>query len=229
VAHTDVFVNGEDVIPHHILIPATTGRGKSNFIKVMFWNVLDKDFCGILVLDPHDEYYGKNNVKGLRDHPKAKDFVRYYSPSAERGAYTLVVSLRSIDYHHFRGISEFTTPQEEAMATAYHTYGNRWIENILRGSNISYTPVLLEMLGLQDVIEFRDADAETISLRALMLGLQDVIEFRDADAETISLPALMLVRNGFLIYATMRNLNKSENIKSIAAKENLPIRITKLD
>jgi len=41
--------------------------------------------------------------------------------------------------------------------------------------------------------------------------------------------ALTLARNGFLTYATMRNLNKSENIKSIAAKENLPIRITQLD
>jgi len=39
----------------------------------------------------------------------------------------------------------------------------------------------------------------------------------------------MLARNGFLAYATMRNLNKSENIKSIATKENLPIRITQLD
>ena len=41
--------------------------------------------------------------------------------------------------------------------------------------------------------------------------------------------SLMLARNGFLTFATMRNLNKSDNIKSIAAKENLPIRITQLD
>jgi NAD(P)-dependent dehydrogenase (short-subunit alcohol dehydrogenase family) len=41
--------------------------------------------------------------------------------------------------------------------------------------------------------------------------------------------SLMLARNGFLTYATMRNLNKSENIKSISAKENQPIRITQLD
>jgi NAD(P)-dependent dehydrogenase (short-subunit alcohol dehydrogenase family) len=41
--------------------------------------------------------------------------------------------------------------------------------------------------------------------------------------------SLMLARNSFLTYATMRNLNKSENIKSIAAKENLPFRITQLD
>src|ERR1041385_705103 len=41
--------------------------------------------------------------------------------------------------------------------------------------------------------------------------------------------SLMLARNGFLTYATMRNLNKSENIKVVATKENLPIRINQLD
>src|SRR5919106_1645818 len=41
--------------------------------------------------------------------------------------------------------------------------------------------------------------------------------------------SLILARNGFLTYATMRNLNKSENIKSIASKENLPIQIKQLD
>jgi NAD(P)-dependent dehydrogenase (short-subunit alcohol dehydrogenase family) len=41
--------------------------------------------------------------------------------------------------------------------------------------------------------------------------------------------SLMLARNGFLTYATMRNLNKAENIKLVATKENLPIRINQLD
>jgi NAD(P)-dependent dehydrogenase (short-subunit alcohol dehydrogenase family) len=41
--------------------------------------------------------------------------------------------------------------------------------------------------------------------------------------------ALMLARNGFQTYATMRNLAKSENIKSIASRENLPIYIEQLD
>lgn len=41
--------------------------------------------------------------------------------------------------------------------------------------------------------------------------------------------ALALARNGFLTYATMRNLGKSEEIKSLAAKEKLPIRVTQLD
>src|ERR671924_545924 len=41
--------------------------------------------------------------------------------------------------------------------------------------------------------------------------------------------SLMLARNGFITYATMRNLNKSDNIKLAAIKENLPIHITELD
>jgi NAD(P)-dependent dehydrogenase (short-subunit alcohol dehydrogenase family) len=41
--------------------------------------------------------------------------------------------------------------------------------------------------------------------------------------------SLILARNGFLTYATMRNLNKSESIESITAKENLPINIKQLD
>jgi NAD(P)-dependent dehydrogenase (short-subunit alcohol dehydrogenase family) len=41
--------------------------------------------------------------------------------------------------------------------------------------------------------------------------------------------SLILARNGFLTYATMRNLNKSENIEMVATKENLPIQIKQLD
>jgi len=41
--------------------------------------------------------------------------------------------------------------------------------------------------------------------------------------------SLTLARNGFLTYATMRNLNKSGNIKSVAEKEKLPLNIAQLD
>ena len=41
--------------------------------------------------------------------------------------------------------------------------------------------------------------------------------------------ALTLARKGFLTYATMRNLAKSDNIKAVADKDHLPIRIVQLD
>jgi NAD(P)-dependent dehydrogenase (short-subunit alcohol dehydrogenase family) len=41
--------------------------------------------------------------------------------------------------------------------------------------------------------------------------------------------ALTLARNGFYTYATMRNLKKSTNIKEIAYKEGLPLKVIQLD
>ena len=41
--------------------------------------------------------------------------------------------------------------------------------------------------------------------------------------------SLTLARNGFLTYATVRNPNKSENIKSLAEKEKLPLKTVQLD
>ena len=55
-----VFAEGEKVFSHHVLVPATTGRGKSNLTSVILWNMIEQDYCGMLVLDPHDEYYGNN-------------------------------------------------------------------------------------------------------------------------------------------------------------------------
>ena len=41
--------------------------------------------------------------------------------------------------------------------------------------------------------------------------------------------SLTLARNGFLTYATVRNPNKSENIKLLAEKEKLPLKTVQLD
>jgi NAD(P)-dependent dehydrogenase (short-subunit alcohol dehydrogenase family) len=41
--------------------------------------------------------------------------------------------------------------------------------------------------------------------------------------------SLTFARNGFLTYATMRNLDKGENIKSLAEKEKLPLKTVQLD
>lgn len=126
----DVYLDGLEVFSHHILIPATTGRGKSNLVKVMIWSVLDKDYCGILILDPHNEYYGKNEVLGLKSHPRAKDYLRYYSPNPAKGALTLMINIRTIRPNHFNGIIDFSDPQREAMSVAYSQFEENWIENI---------------------------------------------------------------------------------------------------
>ncbi|MBW2998766.1 DUF87 domain-containing protein, partial [Candidatus Woesearchaeota archaeon] len=106
-----VHLNGKDVLSHHILIPATTGRGKSNLASVLLWDLTSKDYAGILVLDPHDEYYSN-----LKDH-ELKDKVIYYTPKdAPVGQRILKINLQKIRPEHFNGVFELSQPQKEAIS-----------------------------------------------------------------------------------------------------------------
>ena len=135
VLKIDVHIDGDKMFRHHVLIPATTGRGKSNLVKVMLWSVLGQAHFGVLVLDPHDEYYGRHE-KGLKDHPKAKGNLIYYSPTPPPGGNTLIVNLKSIEPNHFDGLVPYTQAQEEAIDAYYNRFHLQWIENIVRGVSI---------------------------------------------------------------------------------------------
>lgn len=120
-------------LTHHIFIPATTGRGKSNLVRVMLWSILDSEGAGILVLDPHNEYYGDNVRKGLRDHPKKDEKLEYYSPdSGNQEALTLSINVKKILPNHFSGIGGFSSAQSEAMRMFYNKYRQNWIEEIAK-------------------------------------------------------------------------------------------------
>jgi DNA helicase HerA-like ATPase len=136
ILDVDINLDATSVLPHHILVPAITGRGKSNLVKVMLWSILDRNQFGILVLDPHDEYYGRHKL-GLKDHSRADGNLLYYSPTAPTGTNTLVVNLESLRPRDFYGIVEFTGAQHEAIRLYYNHFQNRWIENIVRGNQLS--------------------------------------------------------------------------------------------
>ena len=123
----DIALPGKDVFSHHVLIPASTGKGKSNLTACILWSCVDKAYCGILVLDPHDEYYGRNGI-GLKDHD-AHDKVIYYTPiSPPPGARSLVISLECVKPSHFDGVAGWSPPQKQALSMFYKKYGSKWIE-----------------------------------------------------------------------------------------------------
>lgn len=119
-----VCLDGNEALTHHMLISATTGRGKSNLVKVMLWELLEKEYCGILVLDAHDEYYGRNGP-GLKD--KAAGRLSYYSIAPVRGSLSLVFNLSLIKPSHLESIAEFSQAQQEAMYTVHSLYKERWL------------------------------------------------------------------------------------------------------
>jgi DNA helicase HerA-like ATPase len=134
-----VYLNGLDALTHHILIPSSTGRGKSNLVKVMLWSILGQDSFGILVLDPHDEYFGRTG-HGLKDHPDMRNNLRYYSTNPPTGTNTLVISLKSIKPQHFEGLVRFTDVQAHAIRLYYREFGSGWIESIVRGETVEGIP-----------------------------------------------------------------------------------------
>lgn len=126
----DIFLDGEKVFAHHILVPGMTGRGKSVLISNILWNTLDQDYCGILVLDPHDEYYGRNKT-GLKDHEKKENLVYYTPKNPPVGCKTLKINLSVIKPQHFNGVADFSDPQQQALNLYYKKHGEKWIEAVI--------------------------------------------------------------------------------------------------
>jgi len=131
----DVFLDGEQMFVHHVLVPATTGRGKSNLLKIMLWSVLNESKFGILVLDAHDEYYGRKG-KGLKDHPQAAKNLKYFTINPPTGTNTLVINLRSLRPEHFEGLVNLSDQQHQAIKLYYDQFKENWIENIVRGTEV---------------------------------------------------------------------------------------------
>lgn len=130
ILNIDVFLNGENVLTHHMLISASTGKGKSNLVKVLTYNLLNENYAGLLIIDPHDEYYGRTK-KGLKDHPNAMNKVVYYSINPPPGTNTLVLDLRTIKPWHLTGIVPLTEAQIECIYLFYNRDKENWIENIM--------------------------------------------------------------------------------------------------
>lgn len=146
VLDIDVFLKGEDVITHHMLISASTGKGKSNLVKVLTYNLLNETYTGLLVIDPHDEYYGRTK-KGLKDHPNATNKVVYYSLNPPPGTNTLVLDIKTIKPWHLNGIVSLTDPQLECIYLFYNRDKDNWITNIvLSDTEEGVSPLTLDVL-----------------------------------------------------------------------------------
>lgn len=127
ILNVDIYLDGKSVLKHHVLIAATTGRGKSNLVKNLLWSALENEYCSFLVLDPHDEYFGRNTT-GLKDHEKK---VSYYSINPIPGASSLKINLEALTPYHFEGVLSLSGPQTDALTAFYNKYKEKWIENLI--------------------------------------------------------------------------------------------------
>ncbi|MBR9683291.1 ATP-binding protein [Candidatus Woesearchaeota archaeon] len=129
-----IFLPGDKVFSEHVGVFSSTGKGKSNLMSCILWDVLDKDFCGMLVLDPHDEYYGRSGL-GLKDHPK-KDKLVYYSVNPVVGGKSLKINLKDLKPEHFQGAIALSDPQQQLLYLAHRKFGPEWVKAILEEKEI---------------------------------------------------------------------------------------------
>ncbi|MFC1647999.1 ATP-binding protein [Nanoarchaeota archaeon] len=122
-----LYLPGDQVLSHHILITGTTGKGKSVLMSNLIWDVTTQDYAAMLVLDPHDEYYGRNKL-GLKDHPGK--VIYYTSQNAPPGTRTLKINLKQLRPEHF-GFLGLSQPQNQALNVFFREYGKDWIEAII--------------------------------------------------------------------------------------------------
>ena len=127
----DFSLDGEKLFSHHVLVSAQTGRGKSNFVKVLLWEAMRHGKFGIMVMDVHNEYYGTPASEGLKDHPDAAKALRYYSRHPPPGQLELKINLKSIDPEDLLGVVDFSEAQKETLEKLRRQEGSNWASALL--------------------------------------------------------------------------------------------------
>ena len=122
-----LWMDARGAITHHMLVVAPAGRGKSNLIKCMLWEVLGTGGAGMLVFDERRECR-----PGLSEHPNARDSLACYTLpcSPQPGAIPMSVSVRSVLPDHISGMVELSEAEEQVMYRTYRTHKDRWIEQL---------------------------------------------------------------------------------------------------
>jgi len=124
-----VFLNGEKVFSHHMLVVGTTGKGKSVFMSNLLWDCVDKDYCSLLVLDPHDEYFGRDKI-GLKDHQNSERIVYYSYRDVPSGQRTLKINIKNVKPEHLNFL-DFSGPQQQALNAYYKEFHKSWVESVI--------------------------------------------------------------------------------------------------
>lgn len=139
--------SGNDILPHavglhgrwlpyHVGVFATTGMGKSNLMKRFLGSLLESRRYGVLVFDPHGEYYDGGpdtlpdgrKLQGLVHHPLAQERLAVYSSRPLSGPHnTLKISAYEITVADVRNVFAWSQPQEEALWAVRELYGDGWL------------------------------------------------------------------------------------------------------
>ncbi|HDP69880.1 MAG TPA: ATP-binding protein [Actinobacteria bacterium] len=199
------------LFPYHVGVFATTGMGKSNLMKVLAGSTLLSGKHGMLIFDPHGEYYdggGDSKRKGLIDAPLAEKRLKVYSTRTLSGPYNqLKVSAQEVRIDDLQQIYNFSGPQTEALYSITYHYKKDWLIKL--------------------ATEEPEEILETIGANAFQIGTVSVLKRRAKHIirlsfihgdQTVSITKNILsdLRNGHLVLVDTSNMRQDEELLTSA-------------
>ena len=127
------------VLPQHMGVFATTGMGKSNFMKTFCASCMKEQKFGLLIVDPHGEYVsgGKSSTgeptNGLVHYTEGRDGLAIFTIRHESDRRKYGMNRLNLEYDDFRIsdltiLHELTAPQYDIVEALFDRNGKEIIE-----------------------------------------------------------------------------------------------------
>jgi DNA helicase HerA-like ATPase len=127
-----------DAMDHHMGVFATTGMGKSNFMKVFAASCMKlaakgESKFGLLIVDPHGEYLlGKNGSKGLMHLKNYGCGLVCYSTDKKNathpGVEELTIALEEIEPMDVAVLYDWSSAQRDALESISRVFDSSWLD-----------------------------------------------------------------------------------------------------
>lgn len=127
------------VMRQHMGVFATTGMGKSNFMKVFCASCMQAQEFGLLIVDPHGEYVAGGRspagepTQGLLHYQAGRDGLAIFTTRSDHFRKKYVLDRLYLDYDDFRTpdlllLYDLSTPQREVVEMLEDRSGSSVIE-----------------------------------------------------------------------------------------------------
>jgi DNA helicase HerA-like ATPase len=186
-----------DALPQHMGVFATTGMGKSNFMKVFCASCMKERQFGLLMVDPHGEYlHGKGRsqdgrqLRGLIHVDNARDGLAVFTTRSEEQRKRYGAHALTLEYDDFRIgdlslLYDLSYPQKDIIDALGDYNGSDVIGFFERVDPEAFTPdTYREMQGKDREMAFRLRTSNPGPLRVIKRRLGNLVQgnrrfFRD--------------------------------------------------
>jgi hypothetical protein len=184
------------VMDHHMGVFATTGMGKSNFMKVFAASCMKKasdgsSEFGLLIIDPHGEYLignPKKGSKGLLHLKKYSNGLKCYSTDKKNAEIPDVVELK-LGWNDIRPsdlfarYNDWSSPQKEGILSIERSIrkgsfqGKSWLEKITDGESVvstQYREGTIDVITrrIEDILDLDYIDRDRSNIWEIISGIQ---------------------------------------------------------